>query len=74
MGNGIITYDDFTEVSSNYGSNISRQDFAMLAVRLYKALTGEMPAMASSSTFTDTTDANVLRANHVGIINGKRGS
>ncbi len=69
--NNLITYDDFSDVWKGYSSNISRQQFAMLAVRLYKALTGKTPVAASPATFTDTSNDDVLRANKVGIINGK---
>ena len=48
VDNGIISYDDFTgESQGDYSQSISRQDFAMLAVRLYVAMTGVTPKEAS---------------------------
>lgn len=70
IDNGIITYDDFVDYPG-YGGKISREDFAMLVVRMYKGIKGENPVAAPSNTFTDTSNADVLRAYSAGIINGK---
>lgn len=71
VDNKIISNDDFNDVQGGYSNNISREDFAMLGVRLYKAMTGITPQKAASNTFTDTTNSDVLMANKLGIINGK---
>ncbi|KDR96426.1 S-layer homology domain-containing protein [Peptoclostridium litorale DSM 5388] len=50
--------------------NITRQEFATLAVNLYRAVKKEDPAPAPASTFSDTTDVSVRIAYNLGIING----
>ena len=50
--------------------NITRLQFAQLAVRLAEKATDKTLPAASSSTFTDCTDADVLKAYAAGIVNG----
>ena len=51
--------------------NITRQEFAAVAVLLYEAFTGvELPDYGGLSPFTDCEDADVLKACHLGIVNG----
>ncbi len=69
--NGILSYDDFNSQGMGYNNNISRESFAMLAVRLYVSMTGITPEQAPSNTFSDTVNSNVLMANKLGIIKGK---
>lgn len=58
--------DDFT-------AKITRAEFAALAVKLYEAMGGyENPAI-ENNPFSDTSDPVILRANALGIVNGKGG-
>lgn len=49
---------------------ITRAEFAAVAVRLYEALNSTVPAYTGENPFTDTSDQDVLRAYHLGIVNG----
>jgi len=48
---------------------ITRLEFAALAVKLYEAMSGKK-AEVGSSPFTDTNEAEVLKAVNIGITNG----
>lgn len=51
--------------------NITRAEFAAVAVALYESLKGsKAPAYTGQSPFTDTSDADVLRAYGLGVVNG----
>ena len=50
-------------------AGVSRQEFAAIAVNLYKALGGGLPA-SSGTPFSDTEDPDVLAANALGIVRG----
>jgi len=54
---------------SSYHEKISRKDFAYLGVRLYEIYTG-LTVTNGESAFTDTSDEWVLKAKHLGIVNG----
>lgn len=69
--NEILSYDDFNLPGVGFNNNISRESFAMLIVRLYKAMTGITPEEAPIDTFSDTVNSDVLVANKLGIIKGK---
>lgn len=58
-------------VSGNFKQMITRAEFASLVVRLYEKLTNTYPDAAPSDTFSDTSDKDVLRANKLGIVNGR---
>ena len=49
---------------------ITRAEFAAVAVRLYEALTGTDVPLTQERPFSDTDDAEVLRAYSLGIVNG----
>lgn len=49
---------------------ITRAEFAAVAVRLFDALNESAPASTMDNPFTDTDDADVLRAYALGIVNG----
>lgn len=49
---------------------ITRAEFASVAVKLYEALNQAVPAYTGENPFTDTTDADVLQAYGLGIVNG----
>ena len=58
--------DDFTV-------NITRAEFAALAVKLYEAMSGETAPAPGASPFSDTNEAVIIQANALGIVNGKGG-
>ena len=49
---------------------VTRAEFAAISVRLYEVLSGEAAVVAEENPFTDTTDAEVLKAYNVGITRG----
>ncbi len=49
---------------------ITRQEFAAVSVRVFEALSGSPAAAAEENPFTDTADADVLKAVDIGITNG----
>ena len=49
---------------------ITRREFAAVAVKLYEKLSGEQAAPISPNPFSDTGDAEVLKAFNLGITNG----
>lgn len=57
-----------------YQSDISRQDFSILAVNLYEVLTGRRAEAPQTNPFRDTVHASVLKANKLGIISGQEPS
>lgn len=50
--------------------NITRTQFAALAVRLYEAMGGRFSALSQNSPFVDTSDPDVVKAYHLGIVSG----
>ncbi len=58
--------DDFTV-------NITRAEFAAVAVELYEAMSGEEAPAPGESPFSDTSDPVIIQANALGIVNGKGG-
>ena len=58
--------DDFTV-------NITRAQFAAVAVKLYEAMSGEAAPAPGENPFSDTTDPVVLQANALGIVKGSGG-
>jgi len=67
VANGIADNPDLFE---NCKSNITRKEFATLAVNLYKEIKKEDPAPAEYDTFSDTSDLSVRIAYNLGIIKG----
>ncbi|WP_090982996.1 S-layer homology domain-containing protein [Paenibacillus sp. CF384] len=57
-------------VLSRYKDAITREEFASVAVKLYETLSGKMTGPISSNPFTDTVNAEVLKANKLGIVFG----
>ena len=49
---------------------ITRAEFAAVSVKVYEALSGEKASPAAANPFTDTDDAEVLKAYQVGITTG----
>lgn len=62
---GLIT----DKVKSNMQANITREEFAELAVRLYEAYTGDWPETGGKS-FSDTSNPEVLKAANLKITEG----
>ncbi len=63
---GLITRD-FTD---KYQDDITREEFAELAVRLYQVATGK-DVKPDVNPFKDTKNIDILKANALGIVNGK---
>ena len=51
-------------------ADITRAEFAAVAVKVYEALSGTAALPAVTNPFTDTNDVEVLKAYNVGITNG----
>ncbi len=49
---------------------ITRAEFAAVSVRVYESLTGTKAQPVAQNPFTDTNDAEVLKALNVGVTNG----
>lgn len=58
------------EIQGDYGSNITREEFSEIAVRLYEALSGKKTVTGGESPFVDTQNPKVLIANDLGIVKG----
>lgn len=54
----------------NFTKQITRKEFAAVAVKIYEALSGKKAAAAEKNPFTDCSDAEVLKAVAIGITNG----
>lgn len=54
----------------DFTSNITRREFAATSVKLYEKISGKKGTKASKNPFTDTNDAEVLKAYNLGITNG----
>lgn len=49
---------------------VNRLEFAAISVKLYEALSGKTAETATENPFTDTTDAEILKAYSLGITTG----
>lgn len=59
------------DLSSLYRSNITRQQFSELCVRIYETFTGKTANSPVSNPFIDTTNPYVLKAYALGIVRGQ---
>lgn len=59
----VLDYQDLTR-------QITRAEFAAVAVRLYEVLTWEPVEYRGANPFTDTDNGDVLRAYSLGVVNG----
>lgn len=57
-------------ILSNYQTNITREEFCELAVKLYEALSGKQAETGASNPFTDTANPEILKAYNLKIVNG----
>jgi cell wall-associated NlpC family hydrolase len=53
-----------------YKSNITREEFSEVAVKLYEALSGKEGVLQGENPFTDTQNTKVRIANDLGIVKG----
>ena len=51
-------------------ADITRAEFAAVAVKVYEALSGTAALPALANPFTDTTDVEILKAYNIGAVNG----
>jgi hypothetical protein len=63
---GLIT----DRIKGNMSAPISREEFAELATKLYEIYTGTKANPAPATTFTDTTNPEILKAFQLGIVAG----
>ncbi len=66
---GLIT----DKIKGNLKGDITREEFAEVAVRFYEKVTGKKAAAAPADTFTDCTNPEVLKAFTLGITTGVGG-
>ena len=66
LGFGFIT----DRIKDNMSGPVTREEFAEVTVKLYELYTGKKAETAPTSTFTDTTNPEILKAYKLGIING----
>lgn len=57
-------------VGADLTQQITRREFAAVAVKIYESLSGEPAAAAEVNPFTDCSDPEVLKAFNIGITNG----
>jgi hypothetical protein len=61
------------KILSKYQTNITREEFCELAVKLYEALSHKAAEAAIINPFTDTTNQEVLKAYNLKIVTGNAG-
>ena len=66
LGYGLIT----DRIKDNMSGHITREEFAEVTVKLYELYTGKKAEPAPASTFTDTTNPEILKAYQLGIVAG----
>jgi len=57
-------------ILNSFQNNITRQEFCEISVKLYEKLTGKTAVPVSLNPFTDTDNAEVLKAYNLGIVKG----
>lgn len=58
------------KLQGKYASNITREEFSEIAVKLYGALSGKKGVLQGENPFTDTQSTNVITASALGIVQG----
>ena len=61
-----LTYDG---VMSNFGRNITREEFCTIVVKMYEKISGKK-AVSSDNPFTDVVSDDVVKAFRLGIVKG----
>ncbi len=59
----------FPGVMNNFRKNITREEFCILAIKLYEGLSGNK-AIGGENPFTDTNNEDIVKAYHLGIVKG----
>lgn len=59
-------------VKNNVSANITREEFAEIAVRLYEKCMGKKASLGTAA-FNDTTNVEILKAANMGLVNGVGG-
>lgn len=57
------------KIKSNMSANITREEFAEIAVKLYEKYTGKV-ATAGDASFVDTKNPEILKAANLGLVTG----
>lgn len=66
-----LTYGFITDrIRGNMSDNISREEFAEVAVKVYEHYTGTAAVYKDMSAFTDTQNPEIFKAYTLGIVNG----
>ena len=60
-------------LGDNFTVDITRAEFAALAVELYETMSGEAAPAPGASPFSDTSDPVIIQANTLGIVKGVGG-
>lgn len=58
-------------IQAKYRSNITREEFSQVVVKLYESLSGKESILPKTNPFTDTKSNQVMKAYQLGIVNGK---
>lgn len=59
------------KLQEKYRSDITREEFSEVAVKLYEALNGKETPLPNENPFADTENIQVMMAYKLGIVNGK---
>jgi hypothetical protein len=59
----------YSTVMKTFTKPITREEFCVIVVKLYEKLTGKT-AQAGKSPFTDTTNAEIIKAYNLGVVQG----
>ena len=57
-------------ILSDFRKNITRREFCEISVKLYEKLSGRTAVPVSANPFTDTSNAEILKAYNLGIVKG----
>lgn len=57
-------------INESFKAKITREKFSGIVIKFYEALTGESLATVAKNPFTDTVNAEVLKAYDLGIVKG----
>lgn len=60
----------YPQIENNYSRFINREEFAVIAVKLFEKLGGTVPTVGANP-FIDTSNPEILKAYAIGIVNGR---